>query len=75
MTPIASTSKALATVALLVLADQDMIDLDQRVATYWPAFAQSGKSDIPVHLVASDSTTTRPRSTKLRASAAGRAAD
>jgi Beta-lactamase len=47
MTPIASTSKASATVALLVLADQGRIDLDEPVATYGPAFAQSGKSDIP----------------------------
>jgi CubicO group peptidase (beta-lactamase class C family) len=41
LTPIASTSKALATIALLVLADQGMIDLDEPVASYWPAFAQN----------------------------------
>ena len=53
LTPIASISKALATVALLVLADQSMIDFDEPVASYWPAFAQNGKSEIPVHLVLS----------------------
>jgi CubicO group peptidase (beta-lactamase class C family) len=47
VTPIASISKALATVALLVLADQDMIDLVKPVATYWPAFAQKGKERYP----------------------------
>jgi CubicO group peptidase (beta-lactamase class C family) len=53
LTPIASISKALATVALLVLADQSMIDLDEPIASYWPAFARNGKSEIPVHLVLS----------------------
>jgi CubicO group peptidase (beta-lactamase class C family) len=53
VTPIASISKALATVTLLVLAEQDMIDLAEPIATYWPAFAQNGKSDIPIHLVLS----------------------
>jgi Beta-lactamase len=30
-----------------------MIDLDEPIAAYWPAFAQNGKRDIPVHLVLS----------------------
>jgi CubicO group peptidase (beta-lactamase class C family) len=51
LTPIASVTKALATVALLSLVDQGLIDLDKPVATYWPAFSQNGKGDIPVHLV------------------------
>lgn len=53
LTPIASVTKALATVALLSLVDRGLIDLDKPVATYWPAFGQNGKGDIPVHLVLS----------------------
>ena len=32
----------------LMLADRGLIDLDAPVARYWPEFAQSGKSEIPV---------------------------
>jgi CubicO group peptidase (beta-lactamase class C family) len=53
LTPIASVTKALATVALLSLVDRGLIDLDKPVATYWPGFGQNGKADIPVHLVLS----------------------
>jgi CubicO group peptidase (beta-lactamase class C family) len=53
LTPIASVTKALATVALLSLVDRGLIDLDKPVATYWPAFGQNGKADVPVHLVLS----------------------
>jgi CubicO group peptidase (beta-lactamase class C family) len=51
MTPIASTSKALATSAVLRLVDRGMIDLERPVADYWPEFGQQGKAEIPVHLV------------------------
>lgn len=51
MTPIASTSKALATSAVLHLVDRGMIDLERPVADYWPEFGQQGKAEIPVHLV------------------------
>lgn len=51
MTPIASTSKALATSAVLHLVDRGLIDLERPVADYWPEFGQQGKAEIPVHLV------------------------
>lgn len=51
MTPIASTSKALATSAVLHLVDRGVIDLERPVADYWPEFGQQGKAEIPVHLV------------------------
>jgi CubicO group peptidase (beta-lactamase class C family) len=44
-------SKALASVALLILVDRGLLDLDAPVASYWPAFGQNGKEEIPVHLV------------------------
>ena len=48
VTPLASTGKALASVAVLTLVERGLIDLDQPVAHYWPAFGQAGKSDIAV---------------------------
>jgi CubicO group peptidase (beta-lactamase class C family) len=53
VTPLASTSKALASVAVLTLVERGLVDLDQPVARYWPAFGQAGKSEIAVHLVLS----------------------
>jgi CubicO group peptidase (beta-lactamase class C family) len=53
VTPLASTGKALASVALLTLVERGLVDLDQPVARYWPDFGQAGKSDIAVHLVLS----------------------
>jgi CubicO group peptidase (beta-lactamase class C family) len=53
ITPIGSTSKALASTAVLILVDRGLLDLDEPVARYWPAFGQSGKEDIPVRLVLS----------------------
>jgi len=53
LTPIASATKALAAVALLVMVDRGLIDLEEPVAKYWPDFGQRGKADIPVHLVLS----------------------
>src|ERR1700704_1661917 len=35
-------------VAIMQLVEQGKIDLDQPVATYWPAFAANGKSAITV---------------------------
>lgn len=51
VTPLASTSKALATSAVLLLVDRGVIDLERPVAHYWPEFGQEGKAEIPVHLV------------------------
>jgi CubicO group peptidase (beta-lactamase class C family) len=53
VTPIGSTSKSLASTAVLILVDRGLLDLDEPVARYWPAFGQNGKEDIPVHLVLS----------------------
>lgn len=51
VTPIASTSKSLATAAVLLLVDRGLIDLEAPIAHYWPEFGQQGKAEIPVHLV------------------------
>ena len=53
ITPVGSTGKALASTALLILVDRGLVDLDEPVATYWPAFGQNGKAEIPVRLVLS----------------------
>jgi CubicO group peptidase (beta-lactamase class C family) len=53
ITPIGSTSKALASTAVLILVDRGLLDLDAPVASYWPAFGQNDKEEIPVRLVLS----------------------
>jgi CubicO group peptidase (beta-lactamase class C family) len=46
-----STTKTMTTMAALVAADRGLIDLDARVADYWPEFAQNGKENILVRNV------------------------
>src|SRR5262245_31103183 len=46
-----STTKTMTTVAALVAADRGLIDLDARVAEYWPEFAQNGKENVLVRHV------------------------
>lgn len=46
-----SCTKAIASIAILSLADRDIIDLDMPVAKYWPEFGQAGKEDITVRCV------------------------
>jgi CubicO group peptidase (beta-lactamase class C family) len=46
ITPIGSTGKALASTSVLILVDRGLLDLDEPVARYWPAFGQNGKDDI-----------------------------
>lgn len=47
-----SVSKALVSTMGHILLDRGVIDLDQPVAKYWPAFGQNGKSEILVrHLL------------------------
>ena len=53
VTPIGSTSKALASTAVLILVDRGLLDLDEPVANYWPAFGQNGKEEVTVRLVLS----------------------
>lgn len=46
--PVFSVSKAVTTVALLMAADEGLLDLDAPVSTYWPDFGQHGKGEISV---------------------------
>jgi CubicO group peptidase (beta-lactamase class C family) len=48
-----SITKTMTTLAALMLADRDVLDLDAPVATYWPEFAQNGKENITVKQVMS----------------------
>jgi CubicO group peptidase (beta-lactamase class C family) len=43
-----STTKGMTTICAHRLVDQGLLDLDEKVAHYWPEFAQAGKADIPV---------------------------
>ena len=47
-----STTKGMTTVCAHRLVERGLLDIDERVATYWPEFAQAGKQDITVrHLL------------------------
>jgi CubicO group peptidase (beta-lactamase class C family) len=48
LTPIYSTTKAVASVMLARLVDQGRLDYDRPVADVWPEFAQAGKGEITV---------------------------
>ena len=50
-----STTKGITATCAHVLADRGQLDYDERVATYWPEFAQNGKADITVRQVLSHS--------------------
>jgi CubicO group peptidase (beta-lactamase class C family) len=50
-----STTKGVVATCAHVLADRGELDYDERVATYWPEFAQNGKADITVRQVLSHS--------------------
>ena len=43
-----SVGKAVSALAIHMLADRGLIDVDDPIAKYWPEFAQNGKADIPV---------------------------
>lgn len=43
-----STTKGMAALALAVAHSRGLLDYDERVATYWPEFAQRGKESITV---------------------------
>ena len=45
---VASVSKAAASVSLLAMVEDGDVDIEAPVATYWPEFAQAGKSAITV---------------------------
>jgi CubicO group peptidase (beta-lactamase class C family) len=47
-----STTKTVTSLAVLMLADRGLVDLDAPVARYWPEFARSGKEGVLVrHLM------------------------
>ena len=43
-----STSKGMAATAMALLHSRGLIDYEERVASYWPEFAQHGKEDVTV---------------------------
>src|SRR5262245_24308491 len=52
ITNVFSTTKAMTSLAALVLVDRGQLDLDATVASYWPEFAANGKAGIKVrHLL------------------------
>ncbi len=51
MAPSFSTTKGVAATLLHVLVDRGLLDYDDRVARFWPEFAQSGKAAITVRQV------------------------
>ena len=50
-----STTKTVTSLAVLMLADRGLVDLDAPVAKYWPEFAASGKEGVLVRHVMSHS--------------------
>lgn len=56
ITPVWSISKVMTNLALLLLVDRGLVELDAPVARYWPEFAQGGKDAVTVaHLVSHSS--------------------
>ncbi len=53
LTPVFSTTKAIASVLIARLVDQGKLDYGQTVASVWPEFAQAGKGEITVAQVMS----------------------
>jgi CubicO group peptidase (beta-lactamase class C family) len=53
ITTIWSTTKLVTALAALVCIERGLLDPDERVATYWPEFAQAGKHDVKVWQVLS----------------------
>lgn len=51
MSPSFSTTKGVASTLLHMLVDRGLLDYDDRVAEYWPEFAQAGKASITVRQV------------------------
>jgi len=51
LTNVWSTTKAMTSLCAHVLIDRGELDPDAPVARYWPEFAQSGKSEIPVRWI------------------------
>jgi CubicO group peptidase (beta-lactamase class C family) len=43
-----STTKGMSSLAVAVAHSQELFSYDEKVATYWPQFAQGGKADVTV---------------------------
>ncbi|KAL6803132.1 beta-lactamase/transpeptidase-like protein [Trichoderma sp. SZMC 28013] len=48
-----SSTKGVASLALLMLIDRGLVDTDAKVAKYWPEFAANGKQDIEIRHIMS----------------------
>jgi CubicO group peptidase (beta-lactamase class C family) len=48
LVPVFSSTKGMASMGVAVAHSRGLFDYDERVATYWPEFAQNGKADITV---------------------------
>lgn len=48
VTLVFSTTKGVTAIAVHMLIERGLLDLDAPVATYWPEFAQAGKADLKV---------------------------
>jgi len=53
MSPSFSTTKGVASTLVHMMADRGLLDYDERVAHYWPEFAQAGKAEITLRQVLS----------------------
>jgi CubicO group peptidase (beta-lactamase class C family) len=51
MAPSFSTTKGVASTLLHIMVDRGLLDYDDRVARFWPEFAQEGKQEITVRQV------------------------
>ncbi len=51
ITNVWSTTKTMTFVSALLLVERGLLDFHEKVATYWPEFAQNGKADIEVRHV------------------------
>jgi CubicO group peptidase (beta-lactamase class C family) len=51
MAPSFSTTKGVASTLLHIMVDRGLLDYDDRVAAYWPEFAQAGKAQITIRQV------------------------
>ena len=48
-----STTKVMTVICTMMCVDRGLLDLDEKVATYWPEFAQGGKEKISVRNILS----------------------
>src|SRR5579872_635069 len=48
LVPVFSSTKGMASMGVAVAHSRGLFDYDERVATYWPEFAQAGKANVTV---------------------------